>query len=122
MSMISWSEVARAVIDSGVTQPQLARLLQCGQSTLSDLLSGATREPRAGVGLALLRLALERTGRDFAGSRAWPVMAEASNALAEAAYARAQHETADGPSAGAHANAEGAPTIPNTAQEVRDAA
>ena len=56
MNQIHWPDLVRQLIDSGLTQPQLAAAVGCGQSTISDLLKGKTTDPRASTGLALLRM------------------------------------------------------------------
>lgn len=60
MLPISWPSIIRALIDSGLTQPEIARLCACGQSTISDLLRGETIDPRTSTGLLLLGLARSR--------------------------------------------------------------
>ena len=55
---ISWPTIIRALVDdAGLTQPEIARLCECGQSTISDLLRGNTTDPRTSTGLLLLGLA-----------------------------------------------------------------
>jgi len=89
MTPIHWPDLIRKLIDSGLTQPQLAEVSGCGQSTISDLLTGKTADPRTTTGLALIRLGNARCdlglSLDFL-------------------------------------DAEGAPPIPNTITENRDAA
>ena len=60
MDQINWSQIVRRLTESGLTQPEIARLCQCGQSTVSDLLRGATTDPRTSTGLLLLGLARQR--------------------------------------------------------------
>ena len=58
MAPINWPEIIRALVDkAGLTQPEIARLCGCGQSTISDLLRGNTTDPRTSTGLLLLGLA-----------------------------------------------------------------
>lgn len=58
MQSINWPDIIRALVrDAGLTQPEIARLCQCGQSTISDLLRGNTTDPRTSTGLLLLGLA-----------------------------------------------------------------
>jgi transcriptional regulator with XRE-family HTH domain len=55
-----WPEIIRAVVASGMTQPQIAAACGCGQATISDLLRGNTTEPRHSLGQRLLRLGQSR--------------------------------------------------------------
>lgn len=65
MTPINWPGLIRALLDSGVTQPQLAEAAGCGQSTISDLLRGKTTDPRTSTGLALIRMGNSRCGLDI---------------------------------------------------------
>ncbi len=47
------------LLRAGLSQPQIAERASCGQSTISDLLRGSTKEPRFGLGTKLLQLARE---------------------------------------------------------------
>ncbi|KWE97904.1 MULTISPECIES: helix-turn-helix domain-containing protein [Burkholderia cepacia complex] len=47
----------------GWTQVELAKLCDCGQSTISDLARGATEQPGADLALRLLELHGELMGR-----------------------------------------------------------
>jgi hypothetical protein len=55
-----WPQIIRALVEDGLTQPEIARLCECGQSTISDLLRGETTDPRTSTGLLLLGLAKMR--------------------------------------------------------------
>ena len=57
MNPIAWPDLVNKLMLSGLTQPQLAEAVGCGQSTISDLLNGKTTDPRTSTGLALIRLA-----------------------------------------------------------------
>lgn len=58
MLHINWPQIIRALVETaGLTQPEIARLCGCGQSTISDLLRGNTTDPRTSTGLMLLSLA-----------------------------------------------------------------
>ena len=57
MDNIPWPEIIRGLTGSGLTQPEIARLCNCGQSSVSDLLRGTTTDPRTSTGLRLLSLA-----------------------------------------------------------------
>ena len=59
MEPINWPNIIRALTATGLTQPKIAERCRCGQSTVSDLLKGATRDPRTTTGLLLLALARE---------------------------------------------------------------
>lgn len=61
MTKINWTEIIGALVsDAGLTQPEIAKLCGCGQSTISDLLRGHTTDPRTSTGLMLLTLAKQR--------------------------------------------------------------
>ena len=57
---IHWPTLIRALLDSGMTQPLIAEVCCCGQSTVSDMLNGKTTDPRTSLGLRMLALASER--------------------------------------------------------------
>jgi len=63
-----WPEIIRSLVAAGMTQPEIARLCECGQSTISDLLRGNTTDPRTSTGLLLLGLAKAHGVAD----PAWP--------------------------------------------------
>lgn len=65
---IPWPTIIRGLTESGLTQPEISRLCGCGQSTISDLVRGATTDPRTSTGLMLLGLARDRGIFD----PAWP--------------------------------------------------
>lgn len=55
---IPWPNIIRSLVDTAkLTQPEIARLCGCGQSTISDILRGNTTDPRTSTGLLLLGLA-----------------------------------------------------------------
>jgi transcriptional regulator with XRE-family HTH domain len=60
MSEPHWPQITRQLVESGITQPELAKACGCSQSTVSDVIRGRTKDPRASIALALLRLAKER--------------------------------------------------------------
>lgn len=60
MEPYDWSAIVKALVASGLTQPQIADACGCGQSTLSDLLNRRTIDPRVSLALKLLRLAQSR--------------------------------------------------------------
>lgn len=58
MEQLPWPEIISWLTEKArLTQPEIARLCGCGQSTISDLLRGATADPRTSTGLLLLGLA-----------------------------------------------------------------
>jgi hypothetical protein len=58
VNTINWSEIIGELVErGGLTQPEIAKLCDCGQSTISDLLRGNTLDPRTSTGLLLLGLA-----------------------------------------------------------------
>lgn len=62
MKPIHWPELIGALIRSGMTQPQLAQEAGLSQSTISDLLTGRTKDTKTSSGLVLIRLANARCG------------------------------------------------------------
>lgn len=50
----------------GLTQPEIAEHVGCGQATISDLCNGATKQPRYQLGAELLAL-LERVKKNHVG-------------------------------------------------------
>lgn len=60
MDPIDWSATVKALLASGMTQPQVAAACMCGQSTISDILTRRTLDPRVSLAFKLLRLAHQR--------------------------------------------------------------
>lgn len=61
MTTINWPKIIGALVENaGLTQPEIARLCECGQSTISDLFRGNTTDPRTSTGLLLLGLAQQQ--------------------------------------------------------------
>lgn len=60
MEPIDWSAIVKALVESGLTQPQIAEACACGQSTVSDILNKRTVDPRVSLALKLLRMAQQR--------------------------------------------------------------
>lgn len=56
MEPIDWPRILRALLAAGMTQPEIAKACDCGQSTISDMLRGKTTDPRTSLGLRLLTL------------------------------------------------------------------
>lgn len=53
---MQWKDYISAIAAKGVTQNQIAKEAGCGQATISDLASGKTKEPRASLGMRLVRI------------------------------------------------------------------
>ena len=54
---MDWKNVIAEIQRHGqMTQPQIAEKVGCGQATISDLVNGATKQPRWPLGDALLDL------------------------------------------------------------------
>jgi predicted XRE-type DNA-binding protein len=51
-----WTTLIQEIIDSGLTQVQIADLVHTGQSHISSLLRGERRQPNWELGDALIRL------------------------------------------------------------------
>ena len=54
---MNWAELISRLQEAGLSQPQIARRCGCAQSTISDLASGNTKDPRFSIGKALVELA-----------------------------------------------------------------
>jgi hypothetical protein len=57
---IDWTKLLSAIVASGMSQPQVAAACQCGQSTISFVLRGLTKDPRSSLGFRLIALARSR--------------------------------------------------------------
>lgn len=55
-----WSFLVAQLVESGLTQVEIAKSVECGQTTISELFRGETEDPRSSVGLALISLAKKR--------------------------------------------------------------
>lgn len=53
---MQWKDYIAEIFEKGVSQSRLANLVGCGQTTISDLASGKTREPRYSLGTAILAI------------------------------------------------------------------
>ncbi len=54
---MDWKNVIADIQRHGqMTQPQIAEKVGCGQATISDLVNGATKQPRYTLGAALIDL------------------------------------------------------------------
>ena len=54
---MDWKQIIAEIQRHGqMTQPQIAEKCGCGQATISDLVNGATKQPRWPLGAALLDL------------------------------------------------------------------
>ena len=62
-----WPSITRRIVDSGLTQPAIAKACGCAQASINDVLHGLTKDPRASIALGLMRLAAER-GIDVAAT------------------------------------------------------
>ena len=63
--MVDWTALISELQSLGMTQQQMASNCRCGQSTISELAKGVTKDPRHSIGQALLRL-LEAKRREAA--------------------------------------------------------
>jgi transcriptional regulator with XRE-family HTH domain len=59
---MDWQKLIAELQDHGYTQPQIAAACGCGQSTVSELSLGKTKEPRHSLGEALRALHAQVTG------------------------------------------------------------
>ena len=57
---MDWRTLVAAIIATGATQTQIAEECGCAQSTISDLLTGQTAEPRWSLGQSLVAMAHRR--------------------------------------------------------------
>lgn len=53
---MDWKNVISELVSDGYTQPQLAHLCNCSQTTISELATGKTSQPRFSTGDALIKL------------------------------------------------------------------
>lgn len=53
---MNFKNILEKLIESGWTQQELAIECKCGQSTLSDIFSGKTKEPRGFLAFKLVEL------------------------------------------------------------------
>jgi transcriptional regulator with XRE-family HTH domain len=58
-TLVDWPALLRGLKAAGVTQPEIALQLNCGQATVSDIARGKTTDPRFTLAAGLLRLARE---------------------------------------------------------------
>jgi transcriptional regulator with XRE-family HTH domain len=56
---MDWTKLIAEIQERGLSQPQIAAKCECAQSTVSDLASGTTKEPRHSLGEALKALHYE---------------------------------------------------------------
>ena len=56
---MDFKNIVERLISAGWTQHELASECDCGQSTLSDILSGKTKEPRFSLAKKLIDLSKE---------------------------------------------------------------
>lgn len=54
---MNWSHIVLAIQAHGLSQPQIAAKCGCAQSTISDIATGRTKDPRFSIGEALWILA-----------------------------------------------------------------
>jgi transcriptional regulator with XRE-family HTH domain len=59
---MNWQKLLSDLKDLGLTQMQIAERCACAQTTISDLATGATKQPGYAIGASLLALAQEHTG------------------------------------------------------------
>lgn len=57
---MDWTKLIAEIQKCGLSQPQIAAKCECAQSTISDLASGTTKEPRHSLGEALRALHYEK--------------------------------------------------------------
>jgi transcriptional regulator with XRE-family HTH domain len=60
---MNWPSIIQYLLDSGLTQAQLAELADTGQSHISGLLRGERKQPGWALGDRLLELHRERGGK-----------------------------------------------------------
>jgi hypothetical protein len=58
----------------GMSQPEMAAACQCGQSTISGLATGVTKDPRHSTGVKLLKLLDEKRAAAAASAEALPTL------------------------------------------------
>lgn len=53
---MNWPETIALLKQAGYSQSEVARICRCGQSTINELATSETKEPRYALGQALLKL------------------------------------------------------------------
>lgn len=56
----SWKDYLAAIMDTGMTQPDIAKAIGRRQSTISDICCGTTTDPHCSLGFALIALGKKR--------------------------------------------------------------
>jgi transcriptional regulator with XRE-family HTH domain len=62
-----WETLVKGLLAAGYTQESLGEAVGAKQTTIADLCSGRTKEPRANLGFALKALADELASSEGAG-------------------------------------------------------
>jgi transcriptional regulator with XRE-family HTH domain len=95
---MDWASTIAEIQSLGYTQPQIAKICDCGQATISDLANGKTKDPRDSLGQALRRLRLRALEEAAAKATA------AEIAAARAALAPGEDRRHDAATAAAYTN------------------
>lgn len=59
-NMTNWPTIVNDLTDTGMTRAELAAAVKAGVSTLADLATGSSGEPRHALGVRLLKLHARR--------------------------------------------------------------
>ena len=63
---MNWQKLISELSAAGVTQKDIAAQCACGQSTISEILRGAIKNPAYSIGKQLIDLHAEKLGADKA--------------------------------------------------------
>lgn len=53
---MDWKKLINELSEKGLTQQAIAKFCGCSQSSISDLSTGESREPKASIGFSLVEL------------------------------------------------------------------
>ena len=67
---MNWTTLISELSAAGLTQPQIAERCDCAQTTISDLATGKSKEPRYGLASRLIKLHEEVHARTGAATEA----------------------------------------------------
>lgn len=57
---MDWQNLIKSLVESGLTQIEIAEATGSTQATISDIQRGITKDPRSSIGLSLLAIAKRR--------------------------------------------------------------
>lgn len=66
---MDWQKLISELIDSGMTQSEIAEAAGTKQASISDIYRGVTQDPRSSTGIALIDLAKKRKVPSLSSSK-----------------------------------------------------